>query len=393
MRVRLMSEKILCVDDDENVLSALQRHLRKEFHLDTALGPETALRAIHAQGPYAVVVSDFRMPGMNGIELLARVKEMAPDTIRIMLTGNAGLATAIAAVNEGNIFRFLTKPCEPTVLAQALRAAIRQYQLVAAERDVLEKTLNGSIRVLTEILSLVDPPAFGHSRMLRECARTLAQALKMENVWEVEMAAMLSQIGRVTVPPATMLKERTGRPLAEFEKEMLRRIPETGYKLLANIPRLESVGRAVLYQHRSFDGADSPQDSIVGTDIPLGARVLKVIVDLMALEAEGLARVKALEIMKTRRGRYDSRILNAACSCWAAPQTIPRVLGRAARSLSVKDLRVGQILQSDVVTSNGTLLISAGNSISETVLERIKNFARISGVKEPLQVAIMREEE
>src|SRR5829696_4359 len=138
-----MIGKILCVDDERNVLEAYQRSLRKEFHIEIATSGAEGLAAVESQGPYAVIVSDMRMPGMDGIRFLAKVKEKAPDSVRIMLTGNADQQTAIEAVNEGNIFRFLTKPCPPETLAKALSAGLQQYWLVVAEKELLEKTLSG----------------------------------------------------------------------------------------------------------------------------------------------------------------------------------------------------------------------------------------------------------
>ena len=158
-----MTEKILCVDDEPNVLQACRRQLRKRFHIETADGGEQALQAIAGQDPYAVIVSDMRMPGMDGIQFLARAKELTPNSVRIMLTGNSDQQTAIEAVNEGNIFRFLTKPCPAESLAKAIAAGVEQYRLVTAEKELLEKTLRGSIKVLTEVLSLVNPTAFGRA--------------------------------------------------------------------------------------------------------------------------------------------------------------------------------------------------------------------------------------
>jgi DNA-binding NtrC family response regulator len=152
-----MSDRILLVDDDANILQGYQRALRKQFVLEPALSGEEGLEAVRAQGPYAVVVADMQMPGMNGVEFLARVKEIAPDTVRMMLTGNADQQTALEAVNEGHIFRFLTKPCSPDLLAKMLGAGLKQYGLVMSERDLLAKTLRGSIQVLTDVLGLVNP--------------------------------------------------------------------------------------------------------------------------------------------------------------------------------------------------------------------------------------------
>jgi len=122
-------ERILLVDDEPKILSALQRNLGNRFHLVLAAGAEEGLRAITGSGPYAVVVSDFKMPGMDGVEFLSRVKAVSPETIRIMLTGQASLDNAVAAVNQANIFRLLSKPCPPIVLSRAIDAALAQHRL------------------------------------------------------------------------------------------------------------------------------------------------------------------------------------------------------------------------------------------------------------------------
>src|SRR5262249_6599331 len=154
------ADAILLVDDEEMVLSSYQRVLRKQFRFDTASGGQQALDKLVGDGPYAVLVSDMRMPGMTGLELLRRVKVISPRTIRIMLTGNSDVRTAIDAVNEGCVFRFLTKPCDADVLAAAIKDGLRDYHLLETEKQLLEQTLQGSIRVLTEVLSLINPDAF-----------------------------------------------------------------------------------------------------------------------------------------------------------------------------------------------------------------------------------------
>ncbi len=136
-----MNNNVLFVDDDENILDAYKRQLRQQFHIDTAQGGEQGLKTVNSRGPYAVIVSDLRMPGMDGIQFLSRVKEISPDSVRMMLTGYGDLQTAIEAVNESNIFRFLTKPCKKDVLTTAIDAGIEQYRLIGSEKELLEKTL------------------------------------------------------------------------------------------------------------------------------------------------------------------------------------------------------------------------------------------------------------
>jgi signal transduction histidine kinase len=134
-----VSEKILFVDDDSNLLASYQRQLRGQYTVDTSSNGQEGLESIFHRGPYAIVISDYRMPGMDGVTFLSRVREASPDTVRMLLTQYADLQTAIEAVNKGNIFRLLTKPCPPDALANALAAGFNQYRLVIAERERVEK--------------------------------------------------------------------------------------------------------------------------------------------------------------------------------------------------------------------------------------------------------------
>src|SRR6185369_15507325 len=156
-----MSSKILFVDDEPNVLEAYQRNLRKRYSIDTATGGELALGLMAKRGPYAVIVADMQMPGMDLVELLVQAQQQAPDSVRLMLTGNADQKTAVEAVNQGHVYQFLNKPCPPEMLALALVNAIRQHQLIMVQRELLEKTLNGSINMLTGILAATEPQSFG----------------------------------------------------------------------------------------------------------------------------------------------------------------------------------------------------------------------------------------
>ncbi len=220
-----MPARILFVDDDPNILDAFQRQLRKYFLVHTALGGNEALKAMAGREPFAVIVSDLRMPGMDGIQFLSRVRQTAPDSVRMMLTGNADLPTAISAVNEGNIFRFLTKPCEQQALVKALSDGVRQYQLITAERELLEKTLRGSVKVLSEILHLLNPEAFGRASRITRYARKIASAMRVSDVWQIETAAALSQIGCVVLPETALKKLYKGEELSGKSRSSLQCTP------------------------------------------------------------------------------------------------------------------------------------------------------------------------
>jgi len=380
-----MNEKILFVDDDANLLAGCERNLRRQFQLETAEGGETALEKIAERGPYAVVVADRQMPGMDGIQLLSRVREQAPDTVRIMLTGNADLESAIKVVNEGNIFRFLTKPCPLDVLAKAVEDARAQYRLVMAEKELLSQTLSGSIKLLTDILSLMDPQSFGRAQTMRDIITSVTKKFHLDNDWEIHLAAMLAPIGFVTIPPETLVRSRNGDRLSKVEEQMVNQLPETAARLLANIPRLEGVARVVRYQHKHYDGAGFPPDSVKGEAVPVGARLLKILDDLAQLHAGRASRSAALAEMYQRRGWYDPSLLDAVRDYYGIAAAA-RETERPSISVEFRNLAPGMVLRSNIETRDGTLILSAGHALSEMTLEKIQNFERVSGIKEPIFV-------
>ncbi|MFH1350022.1 MAG: HD domain-containing phosphohydrolase [Pseudomonadota bacterium] len=377
-----MTEKVLVVDDERNVLEGIRRHLRKRFLIKTALGSKEGLAAVKRNDPYAVIISDLRMPEMDGIQFLSRVRELAPDTVRMMLTGNADMGSAIQAVNEGNIFRFFTKPCPAEVLAKGIQLGIEQYRLVTAERELLQKTLKGSVKVLTEVLSLVNPEAFGRSSRIKRYAKELASHLGLPEVWQFELAAMLSQIGCVILPEKALKKIYHGQDLTEEEKQLFDQHPLIASSLLFNIPRMEKVAEIIRYQEKHFDGSGNPKDNRQGKDIPLGARILKVALDFDMLEQNGITKYKALKQLKVRTGWYDPAILAA----------VDAILGDEVKyfvkELNVRELQPDMILDEDVYTTKGQLLILRGQEISPLLINRLKNFANTTGIQEPIRALI-----
>ncbi len=382
-----MNNKVLCVDDDANILTGIQRNLRKQFELETAVGALAALKLIEKECPYAVIVSDMQMPGMNGVEFLDIVRKKYPDTVRVMLTGNADQKTATDAVNRGQIFQFLNKPCTPERLAEVLTDGIKQHRLVTAERELLENTLNGSVQVLMEILSLSDPVSFGRGQTVRDQARQVAQLLQLKSTWELDLAAMLCPIGCVSLPPALNQKTQAGLSLTGAEKDAVARVPQVGHDLLIKIPRLESVARIVLYQNKNFDGAGFPADAVKGEEIPVEARILRTLADLAALEAKNVPQFKALEQMRQQPGAYDLKVIEAVVRCLtSAAEPQGAAAAKPPVALDFSELRVGHVLRGDIVTKDDIMIVVAGTKMTPLLLERLRNFSSLSGLKLPLYV-------
>jgi response regulator RpfG family c-di-GMP phosphodiesterase len=377
-----VTANILCVDDDANILSAYKRQLRKQYEIDTAEGGEEGLKSIMARGPYAVIISDLRMPGMDGIQFLSRARERSPDSVRIMLSGNADLTAAIEAVNEGNIFRFLTKPCPPEQLATAIDACVRQYQLVTAEKELLEKTLRGSVKVLSDVLGLVNPIAFGRASRVRRLMKKLATQLGSRRGWEFELAAMLSQVGCVTLPPEILEKTYRGEALFAQEARMFESHPQIGHDLIANIPRLEGVAEIIAFQEKHFNGSGTPEDERKGDAIPLGARALHVALHYDTLISSGKDARHALAEIKDNASLYDPDIVTAL-------ETVIKAETRyEARAVRVEELQVDMILDVDVKTSKGLLLVSKGQEATGSLRARLLNFAKTMPIQEPIRVLV-----
>jgi response regulator RpfG family c-di-GMP phosphodiesterase len=365
-----MLEKILMVDDESSVLAGYQRLFHNEFQIDTAAGGAAALSALEATGPYAVVVSDMRMPEMDGAQLLARIKQLAPDTVRIMLTGNADIQSAVSAVNEGSIFRFLTKPCDKETLGRALTAGLLQYRLVTAEKELLENTLQGSIQVLTEMLSLVNPAAFGRALRVRRYMHHVATRLALPSPWRFEVAAMMSQLGCVTLHPETIEAVSAGRPLSPGEQKRFDAHPGVARDLLSKIPRLEPVAWMIAHQNEPTPVAGDPANSQTA-DIRLGANLLRATLAFDDLVGKGLSKKEAADQLSQAHKDFDPRIFRVLRELELDPEKTQTVV----RTCTVDELiPFGMVLEQEVRTKTGLLLVAKGQEVTEALILRLKSF-------------------
>jgi len=366
----LPKPKVLLVDDELDLLAGLVRALHAEpFHIVTASSGAAALDMMRDHGPYAVIVSDLRMPAMEGVELLGRTRALCPDTVRILFTGQLDMEMAIAAVNKGAIFRFITKPCIRIVMAHTLRTAVEQYNLITAQRVLLEQTLHGSIKALTEILALANPLAFGQATRMRQGAKELVSAMNAADGWQVEVAAMLSQIGCVSLPPAVLEKVHDRASLTREEEDMVRRAPAVAETVLANIPRLDGVRDILRYQAKQFDGGGTPRDCIGGAEIPWGARALKLLSDADELESRGMPVSAAFETLRGRKGWYDPEMVDALATICKTNRRF------GVREVPLSGLRPGMILAEDIHTISGLLFVARGQEVTPGLQERFRNFA------------------
>jgi response regulator RpfG family c-di-GMP phosphodiesterase len=372
--------RILLVDDEPRILDGLRRNLAGQYAIEVALSGEEGLgilaRSRGSSDPFAVVVSDMMMPQMNGAEFLAQVRDVVPDAVLMILSGQADLRHTVAAVNNSNLFRFLAKPCSPHALRTAIDDALRQFQLVHAERDLLQQTLAGAVDVLAQVLSLANPDAFSRTGVMSQLVDVAARELLLNHSWELQMAAKLSQVGLVAVPPDILERLANGLDVDPVEHAMYETHPRVAHDLLIRIPRLERVARWIALQN-SQQG-DSAQDDEEARCIDL----LAVATEFLRGRDRGeVPAATASRLTGTTRHRPD--VVHAVLQAAVKLNT-----GEEPRDVTVSDLQLGMVFQRDVLATSGATLVRKGDKVTDAVKIRLRNFADSVGVIEPLRVAI-----
>jgi response regulator RpfG family c-di-GMP phosphodiesterase len=374
---------VLVVDDEPRILESIRALLEEDFKVESETDGARALGVLD-EDSVAVILADQRMPGLSGDEFLAKARETS-DATRILLTGYADMDALIRAVNDGGIHTYVSKPWEPLQLKNTVSRAAECFRqlhqqrsalerLIETERELLENTLRGSVGVLSEILGLVNPPAFGRAQRIRRYVLHMAESMNLENRWQYELAAMLSQIGCVTVPAEILERSYDCKPLSKKEQEILSAQSKVGHDLLAKIPRLEKVAQMVAQQGLRSSGAHGS-----GEAVTTGSHLLQIASDM----DEQLMRGYPLESVLDRlRGdpRYNSKFLGALQQLQIEEAT------RTVRSIPLSGLRPQMIANAGIYCKNGVLLLAKGQVITESALARLNAFSNLYGVVEPISV-------
>lgn len=375
-------ERVLFVDDEPHVLDGIRRHLGRKVTLETATSGADGLRLVQESGPYAVVISDMRMPRMSGTQFLTRVRELAPDSVRMILSGQADLEATIEAVNKGQIFRFLTKPCAPEALWPVVESGLKQFRLINAERDLLEQTLAGAVKMLTELVGLANPVAYSRAARVQRYALAIAEALGVGNHWELRLAAMLSQIGCVTLPAEVLTKVYSDESLDDEERRLYDTHAELAARLLGGIPRLEGVAEIIAGQMQRPDLTSASQAAGRWDSKPLGTFVLRAATELDQLIARGMGPAVALQRLTESWPELPATIADALRTARIfAGETV-------IRAIALAELAPGMVLDEDLKSSNGIRLVPQGHEVTNTVMARLSSVAAGVGLKEPFRVRV-----
>ncbi|MCV6600527.1 MAG: response regulator [Cohaesibacter sp.] len=380
--------KVLFVDDDTNLLSAAKRLLRKEIDLYIAASGEEALHSLEKNGPFSVLVSDQNMPSMKGVTLLGEASKRWPSTVRIMLTGNDDQETAISAVNDGHVYRFVRKPCQPANLLAAIKEGAQHHALLMREKTLLEQTLSGSVKVLTDMLSLAKPDAFKKTARVQKWAKALAPHLDTAAGWETNLATMLYPIGAITLPDSLAARHYAGDALGHEEQRLIEAMPEAARDLIHNIPRLDGVAKAVYYSRKAYDGSGFPLDDVKGDDLPAVSRLLKILIDLVDLTKDHNKDLEeAFAQMDEQSHLYDNGILQITRRILLSQDEYDGPKIQVFEHLAAAHLHEGDMIMKPIKDKQGRVLLASGAELSSILIKRLKAMQEAGLIEEEVHIS------
>lgn len=417
-----LAPTLLLVDDEAGILSSLRRLFRPHGYTILTAGSGAEGLAVLEREPVDLVISDMRMPEMDGARFLEQVRQRWPEVVRILLTGYADVTSTIAAINRGEIYRYIAKPWDDQEIVLTVKDALERKRLelenvrldaltqrqneelkalnTSLEQKVADRTaelrqtvsfldqahrdLNKSflavVRVFSSLIELRGGKMAGHSRRVAEHARTLAQRLGLDEAagQEILLAALLHDIGKIGLPD-TLIDKPFNLLSAEGRAEVMKH-PVKGAMVLMGVEQMKNVALLVRHHHECFDGSGYP-DRLTGLAIPMGARILAVANDYDALQAGTLvARPlkggEALAFIVDNRGkRYDPTVVDAFATI-VAESLKSEVVEVPLRPAG---LRPGMVLTRDLMHKDGYLLLAKGHTVDPTLIDQLTKVEAAEG--------------
>ncbi len=374
-----MATTLLVVDDNQTdaeiVVSVLD-----EYDVRVVPDGESAIRAIERETPDLVLL-DIMMPGLDGYAVLYHLKAhpLWRHVPVIMVSAVDDVSSLLRCIESG-ADDYLTKPFDAELLKARIRGSLERKRWSDAERDLLAKTLGGSVKLLSDVLALASPTAFGRAARCRRTVAALARELGVTATWELEVSAMLSQIGCVSVPERILTYAYTGRPLSPAEQRMFDKCPEMSCELLANVPRLNTIAEIVAYQCKRFDGEGPPLHGFKGEDIPWEARLLHVALDYDMHIQSGKTPLEAAAEIQHSQGHYDPDVAAALSAVVLSEDA------REVRQVTLLDLEVGMVLAEDLMSILGEVVLPMGQEITHIVRLRLQHGAAM--IQQPFAVTV-----
>jgi response regulator RpfG family c-di-GMP phosphodiesterase len=414
--------RILCVDDEPNILSSLRRLLRaKGYTVLLANSGQEGLDLLETE-QVDLIISDMRMPEMDGAQFLEKVRQRHPDILRLLLTGYADVKSIIDAINRGEIYRYITKPWDDDDILLILRDALERKALEQEKRRLEEltqrqneelKALNASleakvqartqdlraandklkanfltsIKVFSSLIEMRSPKLAGRSRRVADLARKIAlkMGLDTREVQAIFVAGLLVDIGKVGFPDellGTAIHSMDGAELGQFYKHSVR-----AEQVLMPLEDLQQSAHFLRSQHESVDGTGFP-DGLIASAIPLGAKILALASDYDSYQTGGIVnrRLPADEaqrmIVRSANSRYDPAVVNAFVHLHD-PNYVEQ---KAEQDVPVQQLQPNMLLAHDLLSKEGLLLLPADFVLTETMIKRIKLYDASHSKKMSLRI-------
>lgn len=404
--------RILIVDDEEIVLVALRNMIQHVgYEVRTASNPIEALELIRKE-QFSVVLTDYKMPMLTGLEFLAQVKQLQPDATRLLITAVLSLKTVIDAINKGEIYRFIVKPWLREELLATISNAVQRYELItrntvlqattmsmndkltalnqslevqnkklADANEAMAQNLKHSVELCLKTMQTFYPSLGSQARRVFEVCRAMSNGLELppDQKQVLEIGALLHDIGLVGVPRQLIKRwQQAPESLTDAERALIEHHPILGQDLAGFAHNLRGVGVLIRSHHERFDGSGYP-DGLSGENIPWLGRLLAVAVHYAE---SNLPSRDAMEVIKLRSGSsFDPEAVRIFVRSF--PQAnVPR----KEREVLLSELRPGMVLAKGVHTANGLLLIPEGQSLSDTYIDKLRNHHRVNPINASMLV-------
>ena len=360
--------KILFVDDEDSILKGVKLNLGRTYDILTAPSGRDALKLIEEEKePFQVIVSDFAMPGMNGADFLEKVRAQDKEVVTILLTGQANFDDLCEVVRRGEIFRLLGKPCPPEVLSKNLEQALRQYHLIRSEKDLLEKTLNGTISAMSTLLSAAMPLFHGRAERVKQLALETSRELNMPSEWRLQVAANFCYLGHLTLPDEAQEKVYFGENIPPSLSELVDGLPQFVSEILGGIPRLNKVRKIIEYIPADYVG-ETEEDEVRKL-----ASIIRISQVYDQMESAGCSKSEIFEKLRQQEASFAPGVLDALAHS--------RVLSGGVidpKTIQLNELRPGMRLLEDIRV-DGKLLGSAGSMVSLSLVQTIRSYIASGG--------------
>ncbi len=307
--------KILIVDDEEDNLALLYRTLRTKYDITKANSAIEALEILKTQY-FDCILSDHKMPIMDGVEFLKRVNDAYPKTMRLLVTAYSDVKILIDAINYAKIYRYIKKPYSPDELLLIVESALETYQLKIDNENLisdLKDLFSGTIKAIIEALDAKDSFTSGRSKRVAFYAVKIVDklALSPSEVSQIELAGLLHDIGMIGVAEEILNKTQQ---LTQDEYDKIKMHVHYSVKILEDIKQLQEITEIIKYHHEYYNGCGYPY-GLKGEEIPIGSRIIAIADAYDAMIShrayrEGLDPQAALEKIKEGAGgQFDPNLV------------------------------------------------------------------------------------